>query len=47
MEFEWDQEKCLANIRLRKLDFSDAAFLLDDPHALTWEDERQDYGEPR
>ncbi len=46
MEIEYDPEKRLKTIALRGLDFEDAADVLQGP-ALTYQDERLDYGEVR
>jgi len=46
MEIEFDPDKCRRNIELRGLDFRDAPAVLEGP-ALTYLDERFDYGEPR
>jgi uncharacterized DUF497 family protein len=46
MEFEWDENKRLSNIRKHKIDFIDAITIFDD-FVYTFQDIRKDYGEPR
>ena len=41
MSFEWDGEKAETNRRKHGVDFADAASVLEDPSALTLEDERE------
>ena len=40
MSFEWDFQKAEANRRKHGVDFADAAAVLEDPSALTLEDDR-------
>ncbi len=47
MEFEWDESKNQENMRLRGIDFTDAANIFLDPFYVEEEDTRQDYGEQR
>ena len=35
MEYQWDQAKAAANLKKHGVAFSDAALVLEDPHALT------------
>jgi uncharacterized DUF497 family protein len=46
MQFEWDEQKRLTNIRKHGLDFRDAWQLFDAPMLVAL-DEREDYGEDR
>jgi uncharacterized DUF497 family protein len=46
MEFEWDEEKRLANARKHGLDFLDASGIFDGP-CLEVEDRRKQYQEDR
>jgi uncharacterized DUF497 family protein len=46
MEFEWDEEKRLENLRRRQVDFEVAAQIFAGP-VIIGEDRRQDYGEKR
>lgn len=46
MQFEWDEEKNLENIRKHGIDFADVPELFDNP-MLVELDERLDYGEDR
>ena len=41
MSFEWDIPKAAANRRKHGVDFADAVSVLEDPSALTLEDERE------
>lgn len=41
MSFEWDSEKAETNRRKHGVDFADAVSVLEDPSALTLEDERE------
>jgi uncharacterized protein len=45
--FEWDPEKHRANRAKHSLDFSDAQRIFDDPLAIDWLDDREDYGKDR
>lgn len=47
MPFEWFEDKRLRNIRERGIDFVDMIPLFASPEAVSFEDTRQDYGEPR
>jgi len=38
VEYEWDEEKAVANLRKHGVDFADAALVLEDEHALTMGD---------
>ena len=38
MEFEWDEEKAIANFRKHGVDFADAALVLEDEFAFTIRD---------
>jgi uncharacterized protein len=46
MEFEWDEEKRLANIKNHGIDFVDVSEVFDGD-TFTVEDDRYSYGEPR
>ncbi len=46
MQFEWDENKRLINIRRHTIDFNDAVVIFDGD-IVTVEDNRFDYGEPR
>ena len=46
MNFEWDEEKRLANIRKHGVDFLDAALVFEG-ETIEWVDDRDDYGEER
>lgn len=46
MQFEWDENKRLINIRRHTIDFDDAVVIFDGD-IVTVEDDRFDYGEPR
>ncbi|MDT8391828.1 MAG: BrnT family toxin [Lentisphaeria bacterium] len=39
MSFEWDKIKAAVNLRKHGIDFVDAVFVLEDPSALTLEDD--------
>jgi len=45
--FEWDPDKHRRNYRDHRISFHDAARALDDPSAVEWIDDREDYGEER
>ena len=47
MEFEWDPEKAAANVRRRRVSFSEAATVLEDPLSTTFPDEAHSEGEMR
>ena len=46
MELEWDEEKRLATLEQRGIDFADIP-LFEPESCITWPDVRRDYGEPR
>lgn len=46
MQFEWDERKRRANLKVHKLDFHDAPEVFNGP-TLTYEDDRFRYGEQR
>ena len=46
-EFEWDGEKEAANLQKHEVSFAQAAAAFDDPFAVDWIDDRQDYCEER
>lgn len=46
-KFDWDPEKARANRAKHTVDFSDAQRVFDDPLAIDWIDDREDYGEVR
>ena len=39
MEFEWDPEKAAANVKRRRISFTEAASVLEDPLSTTFPDE--------
>ena len=41
MSFEWDRQKAETNQRRHGVDFADAVSVLEDPSALTLDDERE------
>ena len=45
--FDWDPEKARTNRTKHNVDFSDAQRAFDDPFAVDWLDDRQNYGEDR
>jgi len=45
--FEWDSAKAARNEAEHGLPFAAAALVFDDPFALEWLDDREDYGEER
>jgi putative transcriptional regulator len=45
--FEWDVEKARANWAKHRVDFNDAQRIFDDPFAIDWIDDRENYGEER
>jgi len=47
VEFEWDPEKAAANVRRRRVSFSEAATVLEDPLSTTFPDEAHSEGEMR
>jgi uncharacterized protein len=46
MDFEWDKEKCLINMRKHGVDFVDVPSVFD-TDVVTVEDDRYNYGEQR
>ncbi len=46
MQFEWDEEKNLENIRKHKIDFADVPGMFSSPMLINL-DEREEYGETR
>jgi hypothetical protein len=46
-EFEWDDAKAAANYATHGVSFGAARAVFDDPFAIEWLDDRQDYGETR
>ena len=47
MNYEWDIEKALSNLRQHGVDFRDAIPALEDPNRLEQIDDRSDYPEER
>ncbi len=47
MEFEWDEGEAKANFKKHGVAFEDVIEAFKDPHILTFQDGRKDYGEPR
>ena len=47
MEFEWDENKRLANLAKHKIDFVKVRVVFNDPNRLEKVDNRKDYGEVR
>ena len=45
--FEWDRAKATENWRRHGVTFVDGAKALNDPFAIDWIDDRQNYGEER
>jgi uncharacterized protein len=46
--FEWDEDKAVANLRVHRVSFEQAAVACHDPFAILWiDDKREDYGEER
>lgn len=46
MRFEWNKSKNAINIDKHGIDFEDVVSMFNQP-MLTWEDQREDYGESR
>ena len=46
-EFEWDDQKAIHNLTDHGVSFEDAKLVFADPLALTFDDDREDYGEDR
>lgn len=47
MQFEWDPEKAAANVKRRRISFSEAASVLEDPLSTTFPDEAHSEEEMR
>ena len=47
MQFEWDPEKAAANVKRRRISFSEAASVLEDPLSTTFADETHSEEETR
>lgn len=47
MQFEWNPEKAAANVKRRRISFSEAAGVLEDPLSTTFPDEAHSDEEPR
>jgi hypothetical protein len=47
VEFEWDPEKAAANVKRRRISFSEGATVLDDPLSTTFPDSAHSEGEMR
>ena len=47
MEFEWDENKCEANLAKHDIDFADVVVVFEDPNKINIIDDRKDYGEIR
>ena len=46
-DFEWDDAKADANLTRHGVSFEQARKAFDDPFAIDFVDDREDYGEPR
>jgi uncharacterized protein len=46
-DFEWDDAKAAANLAKHGVSFEQARAAFDDPFAIDFVDDREDYGEPR
>ncbi len=46
-EFEWNDEKAASNLARHGVPFEAAMLVFDDPFAVEFEDDRQDYNETR
>jgi uncharacterized DUF497 family protein len=46
MDLEWDEDKRLSNLQKHKIDFIDATKVFDE-YTITFEDDRENYGEQR
>jgi uncharacterized DUF497 family protein len=44
-DFEWGEQKARENLAKHNVDFSHARRVFDDPCAIDWLDDRQNYGE--
>ena len=47
IDFEWDDAKAAANLAKHGVGFEQAREAFDDPFAIDFVDDREDYGEPR
>lgn len=47
MEFEWDKNKSLLNLKKHKINFNEAATIFGDPLAITFDDPDHSMGEHR
>jgi uncharacterized DUF497 family protein len=47
LEFEWDEEKETTNLQKHDVSFARAATAFEDPFAVEWIDDREDYREER
>ncbi|GBR77593.1 toxin BrnT [Candidatus Termititenax dinenymphae] len=47
MIFDWDENKNLSNIKKHGFSFSVAEYVFADPKAITFPDDRKNYGETR
>ncbi len=47
MEFEWDSEKAMANLRKHRISFEEASSVFGDPLAITFHDPDHSVGEVR
>lgn len=47
IDFEWDDAKAAANLAKHGVSFEQAREAFDDPFAIDFVDDREDYGEPR
>jgi uncharacterized protein len=47
VEFEWDPQKAAANVKRRRVSFSEAASVLEDPLSTTYPDEAHSEAETR
>jgi uncharacterized DUF497 family protein len=46
-DFEWDEDKAARNYAKHGVSFETATLAFEDPFALEWIDDREDYGEER
>lgn len=47
LQFEWDDAKAAQNLADHGVSFDAATLVFNDPFALEWLDDREDYGEDR
>lgn len=47
VQFEWDERKAASNLAKHRVAFDQAISVFNDPHQITFEDLRSDYGEVR